>query len=300
MDRLAAMIAFAKVVDTGSFSAAARQLGVGQPAVSKSVAALESLLGTRLLTRSTRGLSPTEAGLAYYDHARRAIEAAEAAEQAARASGAGLSGRLRVSAAVTFARLHLVPLLDRFMARHPALSIDLILDDRPIDLIEEGVDLALRMGGLPEATAIGRRIGSSPRAALASPAYLARAGTPTQPSDLAGHAAILYTQARGDDWTFARGDLVQSVTLRGRLRVSSAEGVRAAVLAGMGIAIAAHWMFAPELASGAVVPLFDGWRLPANELWAVYPGGRLASAKARALTDFIERGLAAAAIAPPG
>ena len=157
MDRLAAMEAFVRVVETGSFSAAARALNVGQPAVSKTIAQLEGRLGVRLLMRSTRGLSPTEAGQSFYDRARRAIEEADEAELVARGAGAGLTGRLRVCAAVTFARLHVVPRLPKFLAAHPGLTMDVVLDDRAVDLVEEGVDLGLRMGVLEDFFADGAK-----------------------------------------------------------------------------------------------------------------------------------------------
>ena len=148
MDRLAVMEAFVVVVDTGSFSAAARRLNVGQPAVSKLVAQLEERLGVKLLVRTTRGLTATEAGLNYYERARRTIEEADEAELAARGAGKSLAGRLRVAGAVTFTRLHLMPRLPEFLQRHPDLEIEVVLDDRKIDLVQEGIDLALRMGRL--------------------------------------------------------------------------------------------------------------------------------------------------------
>lgn len=287
MDRLAAMQTFVKVVDTGSFSAAARQLHVGQPAVSKTVAQLEDLLGVRLLARSTRGLAVTQAGQRYYERARRSIEEADEAELAARGEGAGLSGRLRVSAATTFARLHIVPYLPVFMSKHPAVEIDLILDDRTIDLVEEGIDVSLRMGSLPDSSLTARRLASAPRLVLATPAYLARAGEPAVPADLAAHDAVVYTQGPSAIWAFEYAAALTSVAVRGRLRVSSAEGLRAAVLADMGLAIASRWMFAPELSAGAVRRVLGAWALPPVDLWAVFPSGRLASSKARAFTDFV-------------
>ena len=287
MDRLAAMQTFLKVVDTGSFSAAARQLHVGQPAVSKTVAQLEDLLGVRLLARSTRGLAVTQAGQRYYERARRSIEEADEAELAARGEGAGLSGRLRVSAATTFARLHIVPYLPVFMSKHPAVEIDLILDDRTIDLVEEGIDVSLRMGSLPDSSLTARRLASAPRLVLATPAYLARAGEPAVPADLAAHDAVVYTQGPSAVWAFERAGTVSSVAVRGRLRVSSAEGLRAAVLADMGLTIASRWMFAPELSTGGVRQVLEDWALPAIDLWAIFPSGRLASSKARAFTDFV-------------
>jgi DNA-binding transcriptional LysR family regulator len=287
MDRYSAMSAFVRVVESGSFSAAAKLLNVGQPAVSKTVAALEARLGVRLLVRTTRGLTPTEAGLRFYERARTSLEEAEEADLAARGAGKGLAGLLRASAATTFARLHIVPRLPQFLDRHPDLSVDLILDDRLIDLVEEGIDVGLRMGDLMDSTATARRLGSSPRSVVASPAYLDRRGRPSSPADLAGHDVVSYTQGRFGTWTFMRDSTEVSVAVGGRVRVSSAEGTRAAVLAGLGITIASEWMFAPELASGDVVRLLPDWTLPAMDLWAVFPTGRLVSAKARAFADFV-------------
>jgi DNA-binding transcriptional LysR family regulator len=292
MDRLLAMTAFVRVVETGSFSAAARQLGVGQPAVSKTIAQLEERLRVRLLVRSTHALAPTDAGLRFYERARHAIREVDEAELEARGDGAGLTGRLRVCAATTFASLTIVPRLPEFLAQHPSLDIDFILDDRVIDLVSEGIDVALRMGALADSTAVARKITSGGRSVIAAPQYLADAGTPETPADLAHHRAVAYSQL-SDSWTFRQGGTEMSVTLRGRLRVSAAEGLRAAVLADMGLAVASDWMFAPELASGAVRRVLEEWTLPPLDLWAVFPTGRLASAKARAFADFVERVLSA-------
>lgn len=289
MDRLAAMEAFVRVVDAGSFSGAARLLRVGQPAVSKTIAQLEERLGVRLLLRSTHGLTPTEAGRSFYERARRAIEEADEAEHAARGAGATLSGRLRICAAVTFSRLHVLPRLPLFLEQHPQLDVDFVLDDRNIDLIEEGIDIALRMGNLADSNLIARKIGQSPRHVFATPAYLERMGVPHVPADLAGHQAVIYEQrGGGTEWSFHREGTTASVAMHGRIRVTAAEGVREGVFAGMGLAVASEWMFAPELASGAVKTVLDGWSLPPVDLWAVFPTGRQASAKARAFASFIE------------
>jgi DNA-binding transcriptional LysR family regulator len=292
MDRLQAMIAFVRVVETGSFSGAARQLGIGQPAVSKTIAQLEERLQVRLLVRSTHALAPTDAGLRFYERARHAIEEVDEAELEARGAGAGLSGRLRVCAATTFARLMVVPRLPEFLARHPSLDVDVILDDRVIDLVSEGIDVALRMGALADSTAMARKIASGVRSVVATPAYLARAGMPKVPTDLAHHDAVVYSQL-ADTWTFRQGDTESAVAVRGRVRVSAAEGIRAAVLADMGLAVTSDWMFAPELASGAVRRVLPDWTLPPIDLWAVFRTGRLASAKARAFADFVEEALGA-------
>jgi DNA-binding transcriptional LysR family regulator len=205
MDRMAAMQAFVLVVDTGSFSAAARRLNVGQPAVSKLVAQLEERLGVKLLVRTTRGLTATEAGLNYYERARRSIEEADEAELAARGAGSGLTGKLRICAAVTFARIHLMPRIPEFLACHPDLEMEVVLDDRNVDLVQEGIDVALRMGRLADSTLTARRIASGRQAVVGTSAYFARAGEPIAPGDLIGHEAVIYAQRGGGaGWTFRR------------------------------------------------------------------------------------------------
>jgi DNA-binding transcriptional LysR family regulator len=288
MDRLASMETFVRVVETGSFSRAARQLQVGQPAVSKSIAQLEEYLGVKLLTRSTHGLTPTEAGLGYLERARRALEEAAEAEIAARGAGAGLKGRLRICAAVTFARIHLIPMLPNFLAQNPDLDLEVVLDDRQIDLVQEGIDVALRMGKLMDSSLTARRIARCKRLVLGTPAYFDRAGTPSTPSELSKHQAVIYLQ-EGSVWSFRRESSEMAVTVQSRLRVTAAEGVRAAVLADMGLTIASEWMFSPELRSGAVRAVLLEWNLPALDLWAVFPTRRAATAKARAFVDFFER-----------
>ena len=293
MDRLAAMQTFVKVLETGSFSAAARQLRIGQPAVSKTVAQLEKRLGLPLLLRSSRSFSATEAGQIFYEHAKLAIAQAEEAELAARGAGAGFVGRLRVSAAVTFARLKIVPKLGRFLARHPELEIELILDDRNVDLVGEGIDVALRMGALTDSALSARKIAASCRRVVGTPAYFARAGVPRTPADLPAHEAIIYTQRGGGTaWTFVKDGVEQSVALRGRIRTTAAEAVREAVLADLGLAVASDGMLGAELRSGAVREVLSDWRLPSIDIWAVFPTGRRASAKARAFASFVEQELA--------
>jgi len=287
MDRLQAMASFVRVIETGSFSAAARQLGVGQPAISKTIAQLEHRLQVRLLIRSTHGLSPTDAGIRFFERAKTAIREADEAELEAKGAGAGLSGRLRVSAATTFARLMIVPRLPEFMARHPELDVDVILDDRVIDLVSEGIDIALRMGDLSDSGAVARRIATGRRSVVATPAYLGRHGFPQTPADLASHEAVVYTQL-GNSWAFARGGTEASVAVSGRVRFTAAEGIREAVKAHMGLAVTSDWMFWPELNTGEVVRILADWSLPTIDLWAVFPTGRLATAKARAFAQFAE------------
>lgn len=283
------MEAFVRVIETGSFSGAARQLHVGQPAISKSIAQLEERLGVRLLLRSTHGLSPTEAGQNFYEHAKRSIEEADEADLAARGAGATLSGRLRVCAAVTFARLHIVPHLGAFLAEHPALDVEMVLDDRNVDLIEAGIDVALRMGDLADSGLTARKIVQGRRLVLGTPAYFEAAGEPLTPPDLTSHQAVVYDQRGGGAvWTFQQGTAEMAVTVHGRLRISAAEGIREAVLVGLGLTISSEWMFAPELRAGTVKAVLEDWTLPPIDLWAVFPTGRQASAKARAFVTFVE------------
>ena len=293
MDRLAAMEAFIRVVDAGSFSGAAKQLRVGQPAVSKTIAQLEDRLGARLLLRSTHGLTPTEAGRNFYERAKRSIEEAEEAELAARGAVATLTGRLRISAPVTFARLQIVPRLPSFFAENPALEVDLVLEDRNVDSITAGIDVALCIGPFGDSTAVARKIAICRRVVIGASAYFDVRGVPRSPTDLLGHQAVIYDQPQGGQtWTFRQGSAEVSVTLNGRLHVSAAEGVREAVFAGLGVSVGgSEWMFTPELKSGAVKVVLADWSLPPAELWAVFPTGRQASAKARAFVGFMERQL---------
>ncbi len=298
MDRLAAMEAFVRVVESGSFSAAARRLRVGQPAVSKTVAQLEARLGVRLLLRSSRGLTPTEAGQAFHERALRAIDEADEAELAARGAGAGLTGRLRFSAAVTFARLQVIPRLPLFLAEHPALSIEAVLDDRRVDLIEEGIEVALRMGELADSAMTARRLGRARRVVVATPGYLARAGEPTTPAMLREHQAVIYAQPGGGrTWTFRRDREEATVSLPETLSVTAAEGVREAVFADLGVCVATEWMFQAEIASGRVRCVLPTWELPSLTLWAAFATGRTASAKARAFAAFVEAQLREAGFA---
>jgi DNA-binding transcriptional LysR family regulator len=282
------METFVSVVESGSFSAAARLLNVGQPAVSKTIALLEERLSVRLLLRSTRGLMPTEAGQAFYGRAKRAIEEAEEAEIAARGAGSNLTGRLRVCAPVTFARLHIMPAIGRFLEAHPDLNVDMVLDDRNVDLLEEGIDIALRMGRLEDSSMTARKIGEVPRLVVGTPAYFKRAGIPASPADLSSHQAVVYNQRGGGGmFTFRRESSEVAVVVSGRVATNAAEGIRAAVLANLGLAVVSEWMFSPELKSGEVCPVLNDWRLPPIELWAVFPGGRMVNAKTRAFLNFL-------------
>src|SRR6202043_3007687 len=234
MDRLAALEIFVRVVDSGSFSTVARHQRIGQPAVSKAVVQLEEWLGVSLLMRSTRSVVPTEAGRIFYERAKRTITEADEAVAAARGSATGLSGKLRVSTSICFGRLDVIPNLSTFLAEHPDLDIELVLDDRNVDLVNEGIDVALRMGAMPDSNMTTRRIAEGRRLVVATPAYLQRHGRPKSPGELINHQAILYTRGGGESWTFRRAAEEVPVVLQGRLKVTQAEGLREAVICDMG------------------------------------------------------------------
>ena len=289
MDRLAAMDAFIRVVDAGSFSGAAEQLRMGQSAVSKAIAQLEERIHVRLLLRSTHGLTPTEAGRIFYERAKRSVEEAEEAEFGARGAVTTLSGRLRIHATVAFGRLCVLPRLPGFLAQHPALDVDIILDDRKIDLVETGIDIGLRAGQLSNSTLTARKIAQCQRRVIGTPSYFNTAGVPQSPADLMAHQVIIYEHPLGGPtWSFRQGAAEVSVRLGGRVRLNSAVGVRGCVLADLGLAVASEWMFAPELEAKTVKPVLTDWLLPPVEAWAIFPAGRQTSAKARTFASFIE------------
>lgn len=294
MDLISTMRAFVRVHETRSFSAAAKDLNLSQPSISKAVAQLEQELGVQLFLRSTRGLSPTDAGQTFYQHALRTLDEAELAMQSVSGANAPLSGTLRVSGTITFMRQHIIPRLAPFMAQHPRLCIDLLLDDGNIGLVEEGAEVSLRMGKLASSSLTARKIGQCRRIVVATPAYLQQRGTPATPGDLANHAAIVLSRGEGGEQvTFSRDGSVADVTLQPRLRISALEGLRSAVLAGLGVAVASEWIFDDELASGQVIEVLSDWRMPPLDLWVVLPGGaRHASPQARAFIAFIEEQLA--------
>jgi len=287
MDRLQAMTVFVRVVESGSFSAAARLMHLGQPAVSKAVAQLERQLGVQLLLRSAHGLTPTDAGQRYFERVARIVSDAEDADTAARDSTFSLQGRLRVAVPTTFGRIQIVPRLGEFLKEHPRLKMDIELDDRRVDLVAEGIDVAIRVGPLNDSTMIAKRMARGRRSVLATPRYLEQSLALETPEDLVRHQAVTYARDDGERYVFHQQGRDVSATLSSRLNLSAAEGIRAAVLADLGLTIAADWMFLPELERGTVVRCLTGWSLPPVDLWVVYPSGRLTSAKARAFSDFV-------------
>lgn len=288
MDIIAAIRVFVRVVETGSFSAVARETNSSQPNVSKTIAQLEQHLAARLLQRTTRKLTVTDEGQRFYDHAGRVLEAVAEAEGAVGRRHVAPFGLLRMASPVVFGRLHVVPRLPRFLARYPDLQIDLTMNDGFTDLVGEGIDLALRVGEIDDPGLVARRVGVTRRVIVAAPDYLERCGRPQQPEDLSRHDCIVYTRlASGDIWHF--GGLTGDIALRvaGRFRVNNSEGVREAVLLGLGIGVVPIWLFRDEIANGEVELLLTDYeprRLPMN---VVYPSRRFVSPRVRAMIDFL-------------
>jgi DNA-binding transcriptional LysR family regulator len=291
MDRLAVMALYARVVETGSFSRAAAALGLGQPTASKRIAALEARLGVRLLERSTRRLQPTEAGREFYERCRRLVDEADELESGASRGARSAVGRLRVACPMGFGRLYVVPVVVRFLAAHPEAQIDLVMNDRYVDLAEDGVDLAIRIANLGDSTLHARRLGETPRALVASPAYLRRRGTPKTPADLERHDFVVYAYFDAPERiTLARSDgTTAEVRVKARLRVNNAEAMRAAVVGGIGLCPMPLWAVQEALAAGAVRIVLPDWRPPASAVQAVYASARHLPTRVRLFLEFFER-----------
>lgn len=291
MDRLETLRAFVTVVDTGSFSQAAERLGTSPQLVSKYVKALEAELDAQLLYRTTRSLTLTEAGRAFLVRCRQLVEDFDELRRAARREDRSPRGHLVVTAPVTFGEQVLAGVVREFLAAYAEVSVELKLTDRRVSLVDEGVDLAIRIGALEDASLIVRKLGAVPVICCAAPAYLAQAGTPLHPRDLAGHACILDTNFREPTaWRFLVDGVPESVRVGGRLRVNSAEAVRQLATAGAGVALVPAYVVAGPIADGRLVPLFEG--LPAYDfgLYAAYLPSRHPAAKLRGFIDFLARG----------
>jgi DNA-binding transcriptional LysR family regulator len=299
MDRLAAMECFVAVVETGSISAAAARLGVGQPAVSKTLAALEAHLRVPLLIRSTRGSALTEAGRRYLAHARTTLDEADQAEAAARNEAVALRGELHVAAPPGYANAVLIPRLAEFRARHPGILLDLILDDRRIDLIAGGIDLALRGGRIEDSAIIARRIDQPRRIVVTSRRWLEGRAAPGHPRELLAHDFIAYAPWRATAWAFTRNGANETVTFPPALCVSSADALRLAVHAGLGCAIVSDRMVHADLGGPELVRLLPEWELPSGEMWLLSPAGRRISARARAFGAWLDEVIADLAKAQP-
>lgn len=292
MDTLAGMRLFAETVDSGSFSGASRKLGMAPSSVARGIGALEDTLGVRLLNRTTRRLSLTEAGRLYHERSRRILADIEEARLSVAQLEAAPRGMLRISLPVVFGRLHIIPALPDFLSTYPDLQVDISMTDAYVDLVEEGIDVAVRIGELRDSSLIQRKLAPSRRVLCASPAYLERVGRPACPAALRDHTALLYKSSGSRAvWRFrdAAGD--HEIQVDGSLRANNADALHIAALAGVGITVLPVFMVGPDIRRGALEVIFPEVQFSQTSLdssiYAVFPYGRHLSPKVRAFVDFL-------------
>ncbi len=289
MDRLTEMEAFATVVDQGGFTDAARKLGISKSAVSKHVSSLEARLGARLLNRTTRRVSPTEIGLAYYDRARRVLTDAGEADALVTSMQSEPTGSLRVSVATDFGVNHLSPIVGRFLSDYPDITVNMVFDNRFVELISEGFDLAIRVGDLEDSSLRARKLAETHRQMIAAPSYLAAHGRPRRIDDLNAHRLLHYSNlAGGSVWkvTSPSGEKRQ-VRAAGWLTVNDGQSLLNAAVAGLGIAFLPDYLSSEALRDGRLVPAIAGLAPETQGVYAVYPPGRYTQPKVRAFIDFL-------------
>jgi len=287
MDRAESLAIFVEVAELGSFAEAARRLGRSPAGVTRGIAELETRLGVRLLNRTTRAVSLTEAGQRLLAGAKRVLADLDEIERAAAGAGAAPRGELRVTVPILFGRLHVLPLVTEFLGRFPDVSVTLMLIDRPVDLVEEGLDVALRIGALTESSAIATRVGTMRRVVVAAPDYLKRHGTPQAPADITAHAVVVFSGLSGvDRWGFRDHAGEMSVAIKPRLTVTTAEAAVDAARAGFGITRVVGYQAADDIARGTLIRLLKGYEGEELPIHLLYPGGRYQPPKLRAFLDF--------------
>jgi DNA-binding transcriptional LysR family regulator len=302
MDRFHAISAFAAVVEAGSFARAAERLGVSVSAASRQVALLEAHLDTRLLNRTTRRLSLTESGRAFHERCVQLLADLEEAEQSANAGTVTPRGTLRLTAAITFGARHLAPAIAEFIVRHPQMRFDIELSDRAADLVEEGFDVAVRIGNIGSQNLVGRKVGTTRLVCCAAPSYLRRHGEPKVPEDLAAHACLTYEYAPARNiWPFRDGKgRERNVRIAGPLHANNGRFLEALAVEGTGICYEPDFIVGPDVRNGRLKPLLQGFAPTASSIYVVYPSRRHLSAKVRVFTDFlVERFAAADWMLPP-
>jgi len=290
-DGLQELRVFVRAAESGSFSRAARELGLSQPSVSRIIGELDARLGVTLLLRTTRRITVTDAGALFLDRAREILAEIEDAEDAARGIDS-LRGIIRLALPVIYGTREIIPRLPKFLAAHPLLQVEMAVADARQDLVAEGADVAIRLGELNDSGFGARKLETLEIMLVASPLYLKARGTPKKPADLASHDCIFGPGNFGrDSWSFTRNGTETSVDVRGRIHTNSGPGVFASAMAGLGIAMASTVMLAAEVKAGALVPLLRGYKLEPVDVHAVFPGGPRPSTKVRALVDFLVKEL---------
>lgn len=289
MDHMVALRVFRTVVEAGNFAHAAKALRLSPAAISKNIGELELHVQARLLNRTTRRMSLTEAGTIYYQQVRRILDDIEDADRLLGALQNRPSGLLRVTAPVSLTLLTLSPMIPAFLARHPELSLDLNLDDRRVDIVKEGYDVAIRGSDrLEESSLVARKLLALDHVVCASPDYFHRRGRPQQPEDLRGHDCVQFTlSGHADEWEFRRGSEAVRVPVDGRYKVGSGLAVRDALRAGFGLSLAPRRYVADDLARGTLATALDDWSKVETSIYAVYPSRRYLVPKVRAFVDFV-------------
>jgi DNA-binding transcriptional LysR family regulator len=291
MDRLQLMETFVRVVETGNFSAVARERLTTQSSISKQVQALEAHLGAKLLVRSTRSHSLTEAGKLYYERCRQVLDTLEEARIEVHSAEHEIGGVLRVAAPLAFGRLHIVPRLPGFCERYPNLKIDLQLEDGFTDLVTAGIDVAFRVGELKDSRLIARRIGTAHRATLASPAYLAAHGEPQHPDELVQHQCLIYTGlAKINEWVYLdEAKATHVVRVSGHFQSNSSDAIRQAVCEGLGISYSTQWIYGDDIRAGRVKPILTRFLLPPLPLNVVFQPARRPSLKINRFVEYFAK-----------
>ncbi|MTV38941.1 LysR family transcriptional regulator [Duganella radicis] len=293
MDRFAELKAFCLVASNGGFSAAARQLGVATSSVTRLVDALEQRLAAPLLNRSTRSITLTDSGRAYFEHATHILAALDEADDAAAGRDAEPAGMLRIAAPVTLAIRYISPMLPELTRRHPRLELDLRLSDAVTNLVDEAIDVAIRIGNPgQQPNLIARKLAGHQRHIVASPAYLAEHGAPQTPQELARHNCLLFAYGSSrPTWRLRGKELATEVEVHGKLQVNNAEMLRQAALSGLGLALLPGWLIQPDLNAGKLMTVLAGYQANPGEMdigiYAVYPANRRGAAKIRAFTDML-------------
>ena len=293
MDRITGIELFIRVVETGSFSKAAGEVGITQPTATKSVASMEQRLGARLLHRSTRGVTLTEVGTLYYEKCKLIAREIDEADNLATLLQSKVGGMLRISTSVAFGRRVVVPLVLRYMQLHPDITIDLSFEDRYVNLVEQGVDLAIRMGPMADSTLGARYLGTNPWLMVAAPSYLAKRGMPGSAADLPAHDCVVYSSVQGDDrWSLrtATGEKL-SVLVKGPLRSNNLSAILAAARAGMGLAVLPWYVARKSLVDGTVKRVLADHSLPEQEVHAVFPSPKLVPLKVTSFSNFLQQSL---------
>ena len=288
IDKLTALAVFREVARQSSFGLAGRRLGLSSSAVSKNIAELEMTLGVRLLQRTTRRVGLTEEGRRYLIDVSRALDALAEADEALTQGQATASGLLRVSAPLAVSMTRLVPALPRFLSRHPEVELDLDLNDRRVDIVRDGYDMAIRgTDQLEDSSLIARRLAAMTHVVCASPAYLARHGTPQRPRDLADHACLRFSLSqRANQWRFQRGRVVEEVSVRGPWSMSTSLGIRSALLDSVGLALIPQWYVADDLAAGRLRQVLHDWHTADTILYVIYPSRQHLPLRIRVFIDF--------------